>query len=112
VADKAMSTFCPLCHKRLVLENYRIDSYAAVREFATCGDVVVEKRGTVAARVQAENLLIKGRLMGDIRARGKVEIAKSGDVHGDIHASRLVVQSGAKLRGFCQIGPALPESGG
>ncbi|MHC4235673.1 MAG: bactofilin family protein [Planctomycetota bacterium] len=105
VADKAMSVFCPHCRKRLILESFQIKSYTAVREFATCGSVVVEKRGMVAARVQVENLLVKGRVQGEVHARGKVEVAKTGEVRGDICAPRLVVRNGATIKGFCRIGP-------
>ena len=100
-----MSVFCPHCRKRLILEDFRIKNYHAVRKFATCGDVVVEKRGAVAAKVLVGNLLVKGRIQGDVDARGKVEVAKTGDIKGDINAPRLVVHSGATMKGFCRIGP-------
>ncbi len=104
-----MSIFCPHCKKRLILENYRIKTYTAVREFATCGDVVVEKRGTVAARVLAENLVIKGSVQGELKARDKIEVSRTGQVRGDISALRLVVKSGARISGFCRIGPIVED---
>jgi DNA-directed RNA polymerase subunit RPC12/RpoP len=109
VALKALSIFCPHCRQRLILENFRIRNYRAVREFATCGDVVVEKRGAVAAQVQVGNLLVKGRIQGDVEARGKVEVAKTGDICGDIRAPRLVVRAGGTIRGFCRIGVPADE---
>ena len=105
VAAKAMSIFCPHCKKRLILEDFRIKSYTAVREFATCGDVVVEKRGAVAARVLVGSLLVRGRVQGEVHARDKVEVARTGEVRGDICAPRLIVRSGAMIKGFCRIGP-------
>lgn len=105
VSEKAMSVFCPHCKKRLILEDFRIKSYTAVRDFSTCGDVVVEKRGMIAARVLVGNLLIKGTVQGEIEVRDKVEVSKTGDVRGDIRASRLVVRTGAKIHGHCRIGP-------
>ncbi len=105
VADKAMSVFCTHCRKRLILEDFKIKTYHAVRKFATCGDVVVEKRGAVAAKVLAGNLVVKGRVQGDVEARDKVEVAKTGAIKGDINAPRLVVRNGGTLHGFCRIGP-------
>jgi hypothetical protein len=104
VAEKAMSIFCPHCKKRLILEDFCVKTYKAVREFATCGDVVVEKRGKVAARVLAQNLVVKGMVQGEVQAREKVEITRTGQVHGDISAPRLVVKGGARIKGFCRIG--------
>ena len=105
VSEKAMSVFCPHCKKRLILEDFRIKSYTAVRDFATCGDVVVEKRGMIAARLLVGNLLVKGTVQGEIEVRDKLEVSKTGDVRGDIRAPRLVVRTGAKIRGYCRIGP-------
>ncbi len=45
VARRAMSIFCPHCKKRLILEDFKITSYYAVREFFTCGDILVERKG-------------------------------------------------------------------
>jgi predicted acyltransferase (DUF342 family) len=109
VARKAMSIFCPHCKKRLILESYRIKTYTAVREFATCGDVVVEKHGTVAARVLAENLVIKGSVQGELKARDKIEVSRTGQVRGDMSALRLVVKAGARISGFCHIGPVIED---
>ena len=111
VAPKALSVFCTHCRQRLILEDFRIKNYRAVREFATCGDVVVEKRGAVAAQVQVGNLLVKGRVQGDVEARGKVEVAKTGDIRGDISAPRLVVRAGGTIKGFCRIGVLADEPG-
>ncbi len=105
VAQKAMSVFCPHCKKRVILEDFKIRTYHATRLFATCGDVLVEKKGFVSAPMRVENLTIKGRVQGDIKARGCVTIASTGEMRGDIRAPRLVVAGGAKLNGFCRITP-------
>ena len=72
VASRAMSVFCPHCKKRLILEDYKIKGYYAVTDFATCGDIVVERRGFVVGPVKVENLTIKGKLQGQVTARGKL----------------------------------------
>ena len=105
VGRRAMSVFCPHCRKRLILEDFKLTGYHGVREFATCGDVVVEKRGAVAARVLVGSLLVRGRVQGEVYARDKVEVARTGEVRGDICAPRLIVRSGAMIKGFCRIGP-------
>lgn len=106
VAVRAMSVFCPHCKKRLILEDFKINSYYAVREFSTCGDVVVEKKGHVVAPIKAGNLTVKGKVQGHVTARGHVEIKKTGWFKGDLEAPCLVVENGAMLDGFVRIGPA------
>ena len=105
VAVRAMSVFCPHCKKRLILEDFKIDSYYAVREFSTCGDVVIEKKGHVVAPIKAGNLTVKGKVQGRVTARGQVEIKKTGWFKGDLDAPCLLVENGAVLDGFVRIGP-------
>jgi hypothetical protein len=104
VGQMAMSIFCRHCRKRLILENYRINTYHAVRMFATCGDIVVEKRGLVNAPIRVQNLTIQGKVNGDVEARGRVEIDGTGELRGNITAAILVVRGGGTIRGYCRIG--------
>ena len=69
VAHRAMSIFCPHCKKRLILEDYKITSYYAVREFFTCGDIVVHRKGHVVAPIKVEHLTVKGKVQGHVTAR-------------------------------------------
>ena len=105
VARRAMSVFCPHCSKRLVLENFNIRSYYAVRDFVTCGDIVVEKKGHVVATIKATNLAVKGKVNGRITARGKVSILRTGSFKGELEAPCLLIEGGAMLDGFVRIGP-------
>ncbi|MBI1825348.1 MAG: polymer-forming cytoskeletal protein [Planctomycetes bacterium] len=105
VGARAMSIFCPHCRKRLILENYKIDTYYAVRDFSTCGDIVVEKTGHVVAPIKAQNLTVKGKVQGQVTARGEVNISKNGSLKGEIEAASIVVEPGATLDAFLRIGP-------
>ena len=86
VAQRAMSVFCAHCRKRLILEDYDIKSYQAVAGYATCGDVVVQKKGRVSAPIKATNLTVKGVVQGEVRVRGRVDIASTGSI--TLHAER------------------------
>lgn len=107
VGQRAMSVFCPHCKKRLILEDFKITSYHGVREFATCGDVVIEKRGHVSAVVKVMNLTVKGKLQGNVRARGAVVLHKTARCQGDIETSSLRIDSGATINGFVRVSPTL-----
>ncbi len=110
VGQKAMSVFCPHCKKRLILEDFKITTYHGVREFATCGDVVVEKRGHICALVKASNLTVKGKIQGNVIVRGKVTVHKTASLAGDLQAPSLLLEGGAKLNGFLRIGAAATET--
>jgi cytoskeletal protein CcmA (bactofilin family) len=104
VAPSAKSVVCPHCNKRLVIEDFRTASYHAVRLLATCGDVTVDKRGHIVAAVHATNVLVEGKLTGNVTANGCVTLGQGAAVKGDIEASRLRIESGAVLSGFVRIG--------
>lgn len=109
-ARRAMSIFCPHCKKRLILEDYKITGYYAVREFFTCGKVVVEKKGHVVAPVKATTLTVKGKVQGSVVARGQVKLTKTGSLTGDIEALSLKVENGAELDAFLRIGASPPDT--
>ena len=112
---RAMSIFCPHCRKRVILEDFSIKGYHADKQFATCGDVTVEKGGTLSAPVQVSCLTVKGQVWGDVDARERVEIRKSGLIKGTVRAPQLIVKDGGVIVGRCEIGlfrappPAVPE---
>lgn len=108
----AMSVFCQHCRKRLILEDYTIKSYQAVKGYATCGDIVVEKKGRVFASIQAGNLTVRGIVQGEVRACGKVSVSKSGTLMGSVTAHTLAIEPGASLDAVCRIEPqAIEEEG-
>ena len=112
VAAKAMSIFCPHCSKRVILEDYTIKGYHASRDFATAGNIVVERRGTVMAPIKARTLVVKGDVKGPVLARGPVEITRTGQLRGDVTAPSLVVKQGGSFEGFCRIGKDEPAGRG
>ncbi len=102
-----MSIFCPHCKKRLILEDFKIRSYYAVRDFSPCGDIVVERQGHVVAPIKVDNLTVNGKVQGRVTARGKVSISKTGWFKGDIEAPSLYVESGAVLDATLRVGHIL-----
>ena len=101
----AMSVFCAHCRKRLILEDYVIKTFQGIREYATCGDVVVEKSGRITATIRAANLLIKGEVKGDVSVRERLEVTSTGSLTGNIVAPSILVGAGARLSGHCRIHP-------
>jgi len=99
-----MSIFCPECHKRIILEDLKIKSYYAVSEFATSGNVLVEKKGFVVAPIRADHVTVKGRVQGAVAARSWVHVSKTGQLKGDITAPSIFVEEGAAIDGFLRIG--------
>ena len=68
------------------------------------GDVVVGENGFVAAGLKAKNLLVAGVIKGNVNVSGKLELASTGKLEGDIlSASSLTIDDGAVFQGSCQM---------
>lgn len=65
--------------------------------------LIVGSKGQVEAEIQAENVTISGRLIGNINAQGKVEITKEADFNGEIKAKRISVEDGAYLKAVIEL---------
>jgi len=65
--------------------------------------VTVGPNGKVEAEIHADNVIISGRLVGNIKAQGKVEITKEADFSGEIKAKRISVEDGAFLKAVIEL---------
>ena len=65
--------------------------------------VTVGPNGKVEAEIHADNVIISGRLVGNIIAQGKVEITKEADFSGEIKAKRISVEDGAYLKAVIEL---------
>lgn len=74
--------------------------------------LTIGAKGKVEAEITADNVTISGRLVGNIKAKGKVEITRQADFNGEIKASRISVEDGAYLKAVIELereaGPPRP----
>ena len=63
------------------------------------GDLVVGPSGVVEADVEADNVVIQGRLTGNVLARKQIEIRSSGQLLGDCRAKSIDIREGAIFEG-------------
>lgn len=65
----------------------------------------------VQADVNVRDVIVFGRLEGNIRAAGRVELRQSAVMQGDITASRLSIEENASVKGRIEITGAPSASG-
>lgn len=63
------------------------------------GRLTIGPNANVAADLSAKDVLIMGRLQGNIVASGRVELRAGSVVEGDVRALRLAVEDNAVFRG-------------
>jgi cytoskeletal protein CcmA (bactofilin family) len=61
--------------------------------------LTIGPHANVTANVSARDVILLGRLNGNVRATGRVELRKGCDLVGDIVAGRLSIEENALFRG-------------
>jgi cytoskeletal protein CcmA (bactofilin family) len=77
------------------------------------GRLTIGANANVAADLTAKDVLVMGRLQGNIVATGRVELRAGSVVEGDVHALRLAVEDNAIFRGKVDLtqGAKNPDGG-
>ncbi|MFB3920509.1 MAG: polymer-forming cytoskeletal protein [Terriglobia bacterium] len=65
--------------------------------------VTVGAHGQVKAEIQARQVVVLGSVTGNISARERIEIRKTGQVVGDLVAAAVAIEGGAFLKGSIDI---------
>ena len=72
-------------------------------------DLRVGVKARVEASVHARNVMVEGKVTGDISADDRVELVATSSVDGNIKAPKIVVAEGAKFRGNVDMGSKVPK---
>ncbi|HEX7150611.1 MAG TPA: polymer-forming cytoskeletal protein [Thermoanaerobaculia bacterium] len=72
-------------------------------------DLRVGTRARIEATVHAKNVIVEGKLNGDISADDRVELVMTATVDGNIRAPKIIVAEGAKFRGNVDMGSPRPH---
>jgi cytoskeletal protein CcmA (bactofilin family) len=70
--------------------------------------LTVESSGTVEADLDVEDLTVNGTVQGEIRASRSVSINANAKVVGNIRASRVIIEDGARFKGRVEMDVQLP----
>ena len=73
-------------------------------QIRTKGQMVVAEGAHLSGEAHAGDIRIEGQVRGNLHATGKVNLAATGRLEGDIQAARLEVAEGAVLIGRCSVG--------
>jgi cytoskeletal protein CcmA (bactofilin family) len=66
-------------------------------------NLVIGPNGRVRANVQAKDVVIHGKVDGNVTGVDKVELKKSALLNGDINTQRIVIEDGAFFKGAIDI---------
>jgi cytoskeletal protein CcmA (bactofilin family) len=65
--------------------------------------VTIGRNGTVAANITAREVVIMGKVTGNIECSDRLDIRSEGSLTGDVVTQRISVEDGAILKGSVQV---------
>jgi cytoskeletal protein CcmA (bactofilin family) len=67
------------------------------------GMLTVGAAGKITADVVAREVIVYGKLEGNLTARDRIQIKNVGSVVGDLATARIIIEDGANLKGSIEI---------
>lgn len=72
-------------------------------DILNCERIEVGEHGLMRADVEVKDALIRGRVIGSIRALGVIEMKTGSKVEGDVAALSVVMEPGVHFSGRCTM---------
>lgn len=76
-------------------------------EINSKGAVVIGGNGIVDGSIRGENIIVSGKVNGDIKSTNQVHIRDTGSVTGDVSCLTIIIEEGGIFMGKCNITKAI-----
>jgi cytoskeletal protein CcmA (bactofilin family) len=84
-------------------ENLFVDGEVEGRIELPGSNLVIGPNGRIKANIQAREVVVNGKVDGNITASERVELRKTASLSGDIVTARIIVEEGAFFKGSIDI---------
>src|SRR3984957_3142034 len=74
-------------------------------EIQTDGLLTLGDSAVVNGNINAQSVIVRGKVTGNIHAKEKIEIKAKTELFGDIRATKLVVEEGVTFVGKTEVNP-------
>ncbi len=68
-------------------------------------ELTVGSTAELTSEIHAGEVVVGGKVVGNVHARGRVDIKKDGSLIGDIDSARISIEDGAHFKGRIEIDP-------
>ncbi len=92
-------------------EDLFVDGVVDGKLNLTNGSLTIGPNGSVKADVTAREVVVRGKIEGNITGRDKVHLWSTGQVTGEVRTERLAIEDGALLRGRVEAGKQPVKAG-
>ena len=73
-------------------------------------ELTVGSTAQLNSEIHAGEVIVYGKVVGNLHARGRVDIKKDGSIVGDISSARISIEDGAHFKGRIEIDPTKPQA--
>jgi cytoskeletal protein CcmA (bactofilin family) len=73
-------------------------------------ELIVGPTAQLTSEIRAGEIVVYGKVIGNVHAQGRVDIKKDGSIVGDIESARISIEDGAHFKGRIEIDPARARS--
>jgi len=99
-----------LCEGKIMSEtSIRIEGQIQ-GEVDCAEDVTIGEGGVAQARIHARDVIIAGKVKGDVSAKGKMIITPTGELVGNAQVRAIIIEDGGLFTGNCTMLPAAVET--
>jgi cytoskeletal protein CcmA (bactofilin family) len=74
-------------------------------EIVSDGVLTLGDSAVVSGNINAQTVVVRGKVTGNINAKEKIEIKTKAELFGDIRAAKLVVEEGVTFVGRTEVNP-------
>ncbi len=109
VDEKDYAVICKYCSRHNDLSDYTVKSRLG-RNLETHGMLYLKKKGKIeTSNIQVRDAIIQGKIKGNLKAVGSVEVMARGEVYGKITCRKLIVNQGGIFGGSVEMLDAEPN---
>lgn len=69
-------------------------------------ELTVGSTAQLNSEIHAGEVIVSGKVVGNVYARGRVDIRRDGSIIGDVSSARISIEDGAHFKGRIEIDPA------
>ena len=73
-------------------------------------ELTVGPNAQLNSEIHAGEVIVYGKVIGNLHAQGRVDIKKDGSITGDIVSARISIEDGAYFKGRIEIDPAKSQA--
>src|SRR5262249_10154095 len=91
-------------------EDLQIDGIVDGPIFLKGYELTVGSDAQLTSEIHAGDVVAYGKVVGDVHARGRVDIKREGSIVGNISSARISIEDGAHFKGRIEIDPTKTRS--